>query len=293
MIRILLISMLFLGSLNIVSAGGQTVTYNGKEVNKKGADGKKTGYWVVFGKDKTNSGFADDAVMEEGEYEAGKKTGLWKTYYSNGKIKSEIVYKNNRPSGSFKTYYDNGQVEEEGNWKGTFYTGSLKRYYSNGQLAQEKNFNESGKSEGPQKYIYENGVVELEFNSKNGVEEGKMVRRYPNGDIKEEKEFNGGNVVEGSDKSYAMVNPEVKIDLTPGLKDKVIGKSEGEVNPVDDKVPDGYQKRYNKNKQIVEDGLFEGGKLKKGKKYVYDKNGLLDKIEVYNDFKYSGDAQID
>lgn len=294
MVRIILITMLFLGNLNYVSAGGsQTVTYNGKEVNKTGADGKKTGYWVVFGKDKKNAGFADDAVVEEGEYEAGKKTGLWKVYYSNGKLKSEIEYKNNRPNGLFKTYYDNGQVEEEGTWKGTFYTGSFKRYYSNGQVAQEKNFNATGQSEGPQKYIYENGVVELEYNAKAGVEEGKMVRRYPNGDIKEEREFNGGKSVEGTEKTYAMVNPEVKVDVTPGLKEKVSTTSTDKPNEAATKVKDGYNKLYNNNKQISEDGEFKGGKLFNGKKYIYDKNGLLDKIEVYKNGKYAGDAQMD
>lgn len=294
MARIILILLLALGNLNFVSAGGtQTVTYNGKEVNKTDAAGKKTGYWVIFGKSKANSGFADEAVMEEGEYEAGKKTGLWKTYYANGKTKSEIEYKNNRPNGLFKTYYDNGQVEEEGTWKGTFYTGSFKRYYSNGVVAQEKNFNTAGKSEGQQVYRYENGTEELVFNTKNGVEEGKMVRKYPNGDIKEEKNFSGGAVDAGTEKTYAMVNPEVKVDVTPGLADKTSKVSNDKPNEAASKVPDGYNKLYNSNKQISEDGEFKGGKLLNGKKYIYDKNGLLDKIEIYKAGKYAGDAQID
>ncbi len=58
-------------------------------------------------------------------------------------------------------------------------------------------------------------------------------------------------------------------------------------------VPDGYNKLYNVNKQISEDGEFKGGKLLNGKKYIYDKNGLLDKIEIYKSGKYVGDAQID
>jgi antitoxin component YwqK of YwqJK toxin-antitoxin module len=43
---------------------------------------------------------------------------------------------------------------------------------------------------------------------------------------------------------------------------------------------------------ISEDGIFKNG-LFTGKKYIYDKNGLLDKIEVWKNGKYAGDAQID
>lgn len=295
MIKNILLILLLLGSLEGFAGGDkpQSFTYNGKEVNKTNAEGKKTGYWVILGKTKPSSGFADDAVMEEGEYDNNKKTGIWKTYYANGKLKSEIEYKNNRPNGVFKTYYENGQVEEEGNWKGTYYTGSFKRFYSNGQVAQEKNFNAAGKSEGTQKYFYENGVEELVFESKNGVENGKMVRKYPNGDVKEEKNFNGGAVVEGTEKQYAMVNPDVKVDLTPGLDNKNSTKSNDKPNEATKLVPDGYNKLYNSNKQISEDGEFKGGKLLNGKKYIYDKNGLLDKIEIYKNGKYAGDAQID
>lgn len=294
MSRILFILILFIGNVNFISAKvAQSVTYNNMEVNKTDAAGKKTGYWVSFGKSKPSSGFADDAVMEEGEYEAGKKTGLWKTYFINGKLKSEIEYKNNRPNGLFKTYYDNGQLEEEGTWKGSFYTGSFKRFYSNGVVAQEKNFNTAGKSEGKQIFRYENGTEELVFNTKNGVEEGKMVRKYPNGDIKEEKNFSGGAVDAGTEKTYAMVNPEEKVDVTPGLTDKTSKVSTDKPNEATKKVPDGYNKLYNVNKQISEDGEFKGGKLQNGKKYIYDKNGLLDKIEIYKAGKYAGDAQID
>jgi antitoxin component YwqK of YwqJK toxin-antitoxin module len=120
-----------------------------------------------------------------------------------------------------------------------------------------------------------------------------MVRKYPNGDIKEEKNFSGGAVDAGTEKTYAMVNPEEKVDVTPGLTDKTSKVSTDKPNEATKKVPDGYNKLYNVNKQISEDGEFKGGKLQNGKKYIYDKNGLLDKIEIYKAGKYAGDAQID
>lgn len=94
-------------------------------LNQIDADGKKTGYWIYYGADKKNSVFSDTSKIEEGKYELGKKTGLWKTYHSNGKIKSEIEYFENRPKGQFNTYYENGLIEEEGNWVGTNYYGKF------------------------------------------------------------------------------------------------------------------------------------------------------------------------
>ena len=52
-------------------------------------------------------------------------------------------------------------------------------------------------------------------------------------------------------------------------------------------------KLYNVNKQISEDGEFKEGKLLNGKKYIYDKNGLLEKIGIYKEGKYVGDAEIE
>jgi len=47
-----------------------------------------------------------------------------------------------------------------------------------------------------------------------------------------------------------------------------------------------------KPSNISEDGSFKNG-LFTGKKYVYDKNGLLEKIEIYKEGKYAGDAEFD
>lgn len=49
----------------------------------------------------------------------------------------------------------------------------------------------------------------------------------------------------------------------------------------------------NGNKVFRCDGEYQNGVLWNGKHYVYDKNGLLIKIEIYRGGKYCGDGQID
>lgn len=57
--------------------------------------------------------------------ERGLKQGVWRTYYSNGKIKSEINYKDNVLDGSFKEYDENGNV-------------NLILHYTKGNIVEEK-----------------------------------------------------------------------------------------------------------------------------------------------------------
>ena len=138
--------------------------------NAKDAEGKKTGYWVFTGAISSEQGYAPDAKVEEGNFISNRKDGLWKKYYPNGKIKSEIEYKNGKPSGKFTTYFDNGQIEEKGTWKTGKFTGGYEMYYSNGQIRTQQTFNENGQREGKVVMYHPNGQKEIEFNTVNGVE---------------------------------------------------------------------------------------------------------------------------
>lgn len=285
----LFLSFAFTGMVAFAWAG------NPQDINKTGPDGKKTGMWKIYGNDKAwaGKGFAADAVAEEGEFQDGKKVGIWKQYYPSGKIKSEVEYKNGRPSGTFKNYYENGQVEEEGTWKNNAYTGGFKRYHENGQLAQEKTFNAAGKTEGTVKYYYPNGKPELVFESSNGQENGKLTRYYPNGDVKEEMNFAGGKVDEASRVEKKMVNPPV--DLSKYEKPTKEAKTDASLttNIKEKEIKDGYQKLYDEQKRLVQDGEFKDGKLFNGKWYKYDKNGIILKVEVYKNGKYFADGQLE
>ncbi len=82
------------------------------EYNKDGAvilkgeyvDGEREGVW--------NYDNGDD--KEEGSYQGGLQNGIWKGWFSNGKLSYEINYVQGVPDGKFKTYYNNGYVREEG-----------------------------------------------------------------------------------------------------------------------------------------------------------------------------------
>ena len=58
------------------------------------------------------------------------------------------------------------------------------------------------------------------------------------------------------------------------------------------KEPNGYNKLYNKEDELVLDGEFENGFLKNGKYYKYDSDGILLKIEIWKNGKYHSDGQL-
>lgn len=290
---------IFLLHLNSTASPQTYEMYEGDTINMVDVNSKKQGYWIIFGRMKNVPGFSADQRIEEGEYVNSKKQGLWKKYYPNEQLKSEITYKNNRPSGTYKLFYENGNVEEEGVWKNNRQTGKFKRYYQSGQVMQDFSFAENGKRNGEQLYYHENGQLEVKVNIVEGKEEGLMQRWYPNGDLKEEKVFNGGVVDPASVKTYEPTQPVVEVE-----EEKLIPEKTTTVNTTDQPnqgastaplrgIPDGYNKLYNKNRVISQDGYFKNGKLIDGKWYRYDNNGILIRIEIYKNGVYIGDGVIE
>ena len=298
-ISIMIVLIVF--SCSEVNAGGITVSKKPNQTTSKDSinqtiEGKKEGYWVIYGKMRNLPDYKPDGIIEEGLFKTSRKQGLWKKYYPDGTMKSEIKYVNGRPMGEFITYHPNGQVEEQGNWKGRVYTGNFERYYEDGTVSQKKVFNEKGKTEGVVEYYHANGQLELSFTTNNGKELGTATRFWPNGDVKETIDFD--QIGEGTSSGIIeRVNPEVEIETNEEEGEGIIAV--GEINigveeePTEQRVlKDGYHKTYNKNKDILMDGEFIGGKLWEGKHYIYDENGLLERIEVYKEGKYAGNGVL-
>lgn len=256
------------------------------------SQGRKQGKWVYYGKDRPESGIPPEGKVEEGTYKDDRKEGVWIKYHNDGvtpKLKGE--YENNRPMGSYTKYHANGKVKETGIYIKNQYHDSLKRFHENGKLEYEANFNANGKEEGKVKYYYANGQVEFEYVSNNGVQTGKAVRYYENGDVKEIIQFNADGSV-ASSQQKEMVSPAVNVKDPGGSTEKAPAIT-GTPNTGGIKwMPNGYNKVYNSDKEIWQDGIFKDGKLWDGKVYVYDRDGILLKVKVYKGGVYHSDGQL-
>ena len=252
-------------------------------------NGRKTGYWIIKGSMSKIKGYDANAKVEEGIYENSRKNGLWKKFWPNGAIKSEIIYKNGRSTGSYTTYFNNGQTEEKGTMKNGLLVGNFELYWANGEARQLKTFNELGATEGRVQYFYENGNTELDFTTINGKETGQSTWYFENGDKKREVTYNeGGIVAESVDferTNAAFIDP----DPAPVQKGP---KIQGSFNSANSNLVDNYGKTYDDNKNILMDGEFKGDRLFNGRHYIYDEFGLLDHIKEYRDGIFVGKGII-
>jgi antitoxin component YwqK of YwqJK toxin-antitoxin module len=261
-------------------------------INWKDDQGRKQGHWIIFGKDRPEQGVPPEGKIEEGDYKDDRKVGIWIKYHNDGitpRLKGEYDF--GRPKGSFTKYYPNGKVQEEGVYDKGKYLGAMKRYYEDGTIMYTGNYDGDGLESGKVVYYYPNGKVEYEYTAKAGVPSGKGVRYWPNGDVKEEVTFDESGEV-ASFVAREMVNKPEEIKAPTDKETKAAPTPKNATVKTGTFNKNGYNKLYNENEELWMDGDFKNGLLYDGKLYVYDKDGILLKIEVYKKGKYHSDGQL-
>lgn len=259
--------------------------------NYKDPSGLRQGYWVITGEMSGDKLFAPTAKVEEGHYKDDLREGVWKKYWPNGHLRSEITYMMGKPHGPYKIYYQGGNSEEQGTWDDGVNTGEFKRYYENGQLRQHFFFNGLGKRNGTQYYFHENGQPAVVVEIVNGMESGTMKRFNDQGQLIEEKIFEKGqiqkNIVLHKEK---MVNEEPKADAHNPNIGKTAPQAKGAPNHAVQFNANGFNTLYDANGNIIQSGEFKGGKLYTGKWYRYNTSGILVKVDLYQKGKYIGEG---
>jgi antitoxin component YwqK of YwqJK toxin-antitoxin module len=261
------------------------------KINQKDRNGLKQGFWIYFGKDRPEAGFPPEGKIEEGPYEDDRREGLWTKYHNDGvtpRIKGNYV--NNRPQGAYTKIHPNGNIKESGTFIRNSYRDSLKRYHENGVLEYEAKYNETGQESGTVKYYYANGQLEFEYKSEGGKPVGKATRYHENGDLKEIIEYGPDGLVVSSIKKE-MVKPSVSVTDPGASKEKAPRVARPRTKGAKFTI-NGYNKCYNDNDEIWQDGEFRNGELWDGKVYVYDKDGILLKLKIFKNGVYHSDGQL-
>jgi antitoxin component YwqK of YwqJK toxin-antitoxin module len=289
--RFLSIAFVFGLLLAVPASFAQANTASVDTLNRVDEMGRKQGYWRFVAPATEKPGYPDGALVEEGRYTNSKRIGTWRRYWPNGTVMSEITYQMGRPKGEYKTYYPSGKVEESGSWDLDRNTGKFQRYHPNGKLAQDFVFNENGQRDGEQKYYHENGQLEVSVQIKEGREEGTLKRYTADGQLQQVAQFNGGVINEANSRyirsvpKAAEVKPEANAPAAPAVT------SEEKPNAVAFRE-NGWNTLYDKQLRLSQQGEFKNGRLWDGKRYTYDKDGLLTRIQIYKAGKYMGDAVI-
>jgi TonB family protein len=112
-----------------------------------------------------------------------------KSYYDNGKVKSEISYSKNILDGEAKFYYDNGNLRQELNYDNGEVSGLVKNYYPNGNLKETYNI-EDGIRQGPASYFDTTGkyIADIEFKDGKLVPEAAAAPENKKSEVAENKQ---------------------------------------------------------------------------------------------------------
>ena len=280
-------------------------------LNVTDAEGKRQGKWVITNKlmKPPLPGYAEDQKVEEGRYVDGKKNGIWVSYYANGNMKNRFTFEAGKPNGMAIMYNENGKIAEQGIWRNQHWVGDYKLYYENGEIQHSFKFNPNGKRDGKQVYYAENGQKIIEGEMKEGKEIGLWNEWFDNGEKRAEKYFNEGamdtvkSVIRAAPKKpepvMSQATKEIEKDAPPApalvvdkVKEKVNGGATNTKEPLKIFKGEGYAKMFRDDKQISKDGEFHNYKLVTGKSYIYNENGILERIAVYENGHYKGDAPL-
>ncbi len=108
-----------------------------------------------------------------GGYKNGLKNGVWKKFYSNGKLKEKRSFKNGLKVGLYEGFYNNGAKNFVFNFKNGEYNGTNRLWAKNGQIIEEFNYVD-GLEKGSQKVWYLNGRIKSNYIIKNNRRYGLL-----------------------------------------------------------------------------------------------------------------------
>ena len=99
-------------------------------------------------------------IILETDCVRGEISGLWITWYDNGKKESEGYYENGHKSGLWKSWHNTGQLWKEGYYVFDKKEGTWLYWYLNGNNQELKTYR-NGKLDGPIKQWYSNGQKKI------------------------------------------------------------------------------------------------------------------------------------
>lgn len=126
-------------------------------------------YWVTH-----PERVQDSIIIHEGEMRDSLLQGLWRSYYTSGRIKAAIPYDEGKVDGMAIFYFDDEahNLKAEVEFDEDQMHGNYTEYYSNSRKKAELTCDD-GLFDGEAFYYYRNGQLKIEGKYKNGLRHGK------------------------------------------------------------------------------------------------------------------------
>ena len=212
--------------------------------------------------------YTSNFAQKINQFDANKqRTGVWKKYYDNQKIRYEGQFKNGKEIGIFK-FYDETTSELPTiikRFSETTDSVAVEFYLTNGKL-QSKGFFIDKNRVGKWQYFFQDGKIMSEETYNQGKLEGKLINYYPNG------------------------KPTEITTYTKGLKHGISQKfsSDGiliEEVTFENNILNGLAKFFELNGNLREKGIYKDGK-KFGKWEFYIDGEITSEDEIEKNKKF-------
>ena len=115
--------------------------------------------------------------------------GVQRSYWANGKLKSEQRYVDGKLDGAYKTWYENGQVFQDGQYANGMMDGSWLIFYPDGQLASKAVYD---KGTGKQTCYDNDGCIIMEVSYVDNMKHGKEIHYATDGTVVQIVEYDHG-----------------------------------------------------------------------------------------------------
>ncbi|MCU4176657.1 DUF3352 domain-containing protein [Carboxylicivirga sp. N1Y90] len=145
-------------------------------------------YWVTH-----PERVQDSLIIHEGEMRDSLLHGLWRSYYTSGRIKAAIPYNDGKVDGMAIFYFDDEahNIKAEVEFDDDVMVGDYKEYYSNSRKKAELT-SDDGLFDGDAFYYYRNGQLKIEGRYKNGLRHGKWKHYTKAGELLSKESWRKG-----------------------------------------------------------------------------------------------------
>ncbi|MDH5382497.1 MAG: tetratricopeptide repeat protein, partial [Cyclobacteriaceae bacterium] len=222
--------------------------------------GEKIGNWSYY---YDNGNLSGKEIFNS----EGKLNGLCKYYYNSGQLRSVIPYKNGEVEKDVKTYYDCGSLREIIPFSGGKKEGNGEAYYASGGVSIKYSMKE-GKLDGVYKKFDKKGMLTEEYIYNAGEINGPYTYYYPSGKIKEKGTYVNSEYEGEIYGFYENANKKV-------IGQYIAGSRSGTWEFF-------YEDEKRDQTESYVDGELDGELL------IYDKNGEVYFVEVYESGKLKG-----
>jgi len=178
---------------------------------------RKTGLWSYT----ENNGifrsfYSSGKIAESGSLKDGKREGIWKTFSDDeNRITCEGLYKNDRRDGTWSWFDGDGKLYQTIEYKekpirsfGFFYlrdygneNGKHKRFFPNGNIEEEGNY-DGGYHSGNMTRYYKNGNIAITGRYEKDNKVDRWLYYYPEGSIEREENYSVDGLLHGFLKNY-------------------------------------------------------------------------------------------